>query len=65
MTSTDKPVSRVTRAAYRVTHSDERQLVVQIGPGDVLTFREKGRRATWSITIPDAFRGVLYRRAGV
>ena len=44
MTTTDKPVSRVTRADYRVLYVSPRRIVVRIGPGDVLSFRERGRR---------------------
>lgn len=65
MTSTDKAVTRVTRAAYSVLYPAPRQIVVSIGPGDVLRFREKGRHEEWSVGIGEAFRLCVRRRAGV
>lgn len=57
MTTLSRPLFRVTRAAYPVLHHRKlRQIVVGLEPGDVLTFREKGRRSRWSLTIDDAFR---------
>ncbi len=56
MTTTDKPVSRVTRDAYRVLYVSPRRIVVRIGPGDVLSFRERGRRHWFSLPIAAAFR---------
>ena len=47
MTDTNKPVTRVSLSAYG---HPPRNLVVTIGPGDVVTIREKGRRA--SVTLP-------------
>jgi len=64
MTSTDRPVRRVTRAPYRVLYAEARPVVVQIGPGDVLEFREWGRRQVWRLPIAEAFRLALRRAAG-
>ncbi len=47
MTTFDKPVQRVTRGAFNVLYtgaSEARQIVVRLAPGDVLEFRELGRR---------------------
>ena len=60
MTSIEKPVFRVTRGAYPVLHhSSRRQVVVGLECGDVLTFREKGRRRRFSVPIDSAFRWAI------
>ncbi len=57
MTTLDRPVYRLTRAAFPVLHHRHlRQIVCGLEPGDVLTFREKGRRHRWSLSIDGAFR---------
>ena len=56
MTSLDKPVTRRTRGAYPVLFRQPRQVVVSLAPGDLLVFREAGRRASWSIPIDSAFK---------
>ncbi|MEI9999068.1 MAG: hypothetical protein WDO13_07810 [Verrucomicrobiota bacterium] len=45
MTPLTKAVRRVTRHAYSVLYvSDARAIVVSLEPGDIVTFREAGRR---------------------
>lgn len=64
MTTLEKPVFRLTRAAFAVLHHrSHRQIVVGLEPGDVLTFREKGRRQRWSLAIDDVFRFAIRARA--
>jgi hypothetical protein len=59
MTATDKPVQRVTRDPYMVLfptcRKKARQIVVRIDAGDILRFREKGRRAWYDLPIDEAF----------
>ena len=57
MTSLTKAVRRKTRRTYSVLYvSEARPIVVSLEPGDVITFRESGRRQVWSIPIYRAFR---------
>jgi len=57
MTSLTKAVRRVTRHPYTVLYTGEaRLIVVSLEPGDVITFREAGRRQTWSLPIDRMFR---------
>jgi hypothetical protein len=57
MTTLRKPVRRLTAAAYAVLHHRRlRQIVVSLEPGDVLVFREKGRRTRYSLPVDGAFR---------
>lgn len=47
-----------TRAVARITNAttdDGRAIVVTIGPGDVLTFRAKGRRTEHTVSVASAF----------
>jgi len=59
MTSTDKPVQRVTRRQYMVLYptcrKKAREIVVRIEAGDILRFREKGRRRRYDLPIDEAF----------
>ncbi|MDP3072614.1 MAG: hypothetical protein Q8N18_20135 [Opitutaceae bacterium] len=59
MTTTDKAVQRVTRAPYMVlfpnSRAKARAIVVAIGPGDLLRFREKGRRTWFDLPLEAAF----------
>jgi len=50
MTPTIKSVRRVTVGTHR-----GRRTVVAIGPGDLLSFREHGRRRTFYLTIAAGF----------
>jgi Leu/Phe-tRNA-protein transferase len=64
MTSLDRPVRRVTRRRYPVLYSSEpRAIVVSLEAGDVITFREAGRRQTWSVAIDRIFRQVVREAA--
>jgi hypothetical protein len=53
MTSTEKSVRRVTTGEYRTVFSKTRRVVVKIGPGDILEFRELGRRTRLVLDISD------------
>ena len=59
MTATDKPVQRVTRDTYMVLfptcRKKARKVVVRIDQGDLLRFREKGRRSWYDLPIDEAF----------
>ena len=55
MTVLNKPVARLTRGAYSVLYRKPRQIVCALVPGDLLEFREKGRRAKWALPIDEAF----------
>lgn len=46
MTPTTKPVSRVSTA-----RDAGRQIVITIGPGELIGFRLKGTRTTWETTV--------------
>lgn len=56
MTRLLKPVRRATRHEYRVLYSQQRPIVVSLEPGDVIVFRELGRRAVWSLPVDLAFK---------
>jgi hypothetical protein len=57
MTSLNKPVRRKTRWSYSVLYAhDSRPIVVSLEPGDVVTFREAGRRQVWSLPVDRMFR---------
>lgn len=59
MTRTDKKVTRVTRDQYHVLYASAhkaRSIVVSILPGDVLEFREHGRRDKFLLAIDTAFK---------
>ncbi len=57
MTPLNKPVRRKTRWSYSVLYAhDSRPIVVSLEPGDVVTFREAGRRQVWSLPIDRLFR---------
>jgi hypothetical protein len=40
-----------------------RQIVVELQPGDVLEFRESGRRDRWQLAIDSAFRYAVRMKA--
>jgi len=64
MTSLTKAVRRVTRRTYTVLYTGEaRPIVVSLEPGDVITFREAGRRQTWSLPIDRMFRQAVREAA--
>jgi hypothetical protein len=64
MTSLTKPVRRKTCHPYTVLYAGEaRSIVVSLEPGDVITFREAGRRETWSLPIDRMFRQAVRETA--
>ena len=59
MTDILKPVKRRTQGTYNVLYCSARKarrIVVTILPGDVLEFREHGRRMRWHLAIDSAFK---------
>jgi hypothetical protein len=57
MTSLTKAVRRKTRFPYAVLYAgNARSIIVSLEPGDVITFREAGRRQVWSVPIDQVFR---------
>lgn len=59
MVNIEKPIHRRTRGAYRVLYQAPRQIVVTLAPGDIIEFREAGRRARYPLAIDTAFRYAL------
>ena len=55
MTPISKPVRRVSLGEYRFG-GRPRHVVAQLGPGDVLQLRERGRRYTVTLAIDDLYR---------
>ena len=68
MTSTDRPVQRITRGAFMVLFTTcrkkARQIVVRIDQADILRFREKGRRSWYDLPIDQAFSVAVKCAAG-
>jgi hypothetical protein len=68
MTATDKPVQRVTQREYMVLfpHNKRkaRRIVTRIDQGDILRFREHGRRQWFDLNIDEAMRLAVKARAG-
>lgn len=56
MTELQKRVSRRTTMSYSVLYAKPRQIVVTLVPGDILEFREHGRRGRWCLAVDTAFR---------
>lgn len=56
MTKLNNPVRRETKNTYSVLYVKARPIVVGIEPGDILTFREKGRRAVFTVPVDTIFR---------
>jgi hypothetical protein len=64
MTPLVKAVRRVTRRTYTVLYVHEaRPIVVSLEPGDLITFRESGRRQTWTLPIDRMFRQAVREMA--
>ena len=66
MTTTDKPVQRVTRGKFNVLFASSmkaRAIVTRIGLGDVLYFREQGRREWFPLNIETAFKRAVANKA--
>lgn len=55
MIEINKPVHRITPDAYRVLYSHPEKIVVTV-KHDVIAFRHKGRRASFTIPIEAAFK---------
>lgn len=49
-------VRRRTRGAYTVLYQKPRQIVVTLAQGDLITFRELGRRRVWGLNVDTAFK---------
>lgn len=57
MTEINTVTTRRTRSPYNVLHHRKaRKICASFLPGDVLEFRESGRRGRWSIPIDAVFR---------
>lgn len=57
MTELTKPVRRKTRRAYVVLYAGApRPIVVSLEPGDIVSFREAGRRQVWTLPVDQMFR---------
>ena len=66
MTSLTKAVHRKTRFPYAVLYAGKtRHIIVSLMPGDVITFREAGRRQVWSVPIDQVFRQAVRETARV
>ena len=63
MTPLRKPISRRTAEAYSVLYVKARPIVVTLLPGDVLEFREHGRRGRWLLAIDTAFKYAVRLKA--
>jgi hypothetical protein len=46
-----------------VLYAKPRQIVVTLAEGDLLTFREAGRRQSWTLPIDTAFRQAVRNQA--
>ena len=64
MTFLTKAVRRKTRSPYSVLYAgDLRPIIVSLEPGDIITFRESGRRQVWSVAIDRTFRQAVREAA--
>lgn len=50
------PPSAITREKYAVLYPKARKIIVTLEAGDVLAFREHGRRHRWLLAVDTAFR---------
>ena len=57
------PPAAITRNEYYVLYSKSRKIVVSCDAGDVLTFRELGRRQKWYLAVETAFRYAVKMKA--
>ena len=68
MTTTSKPVQRCTELPYSVLYPGRRRkaraIVVRIEKGDILRFREKGRRQWFDLPIETAASIAVQASAG-
>jgi hypothetical protein len=51
-----RPVARKTRNHYSTLYVQPRQIIVTLMPGDVIEFREHGRRSRWLLAVDTAFK---------
>jgi hypothetical protein len=66
VTKLTKPVRRKTRWPYAVLYAGcARPIVVSLEPGDVISFREAGRRQVWTLPIDRVFRQAVREAAQV
>lgn len=63
MTVLNKPLRRSTQSSYRVLFQKPRQIIVLLLPGDILGFKEKGRRSIFHLPIETAFRIAVREKA--
>lgn len=63
MTSSSKAVTRLTDISYPVLYRKPRRIVVSI-TGEVLRFREHGRRQTFDFPIDECFRIAVKCKSG-
>ncbi len=68
MTATDRPVQRVTVKEFMVLFPNNRKkarrIVARIDSGDIIRFREAGRRQWYDLPIEDAFSIAVKCSAG-
>jgi len=63
MTAFNKSVFRRTRGEYSTLYRKPRPIVVGLIPGDLIEFREHGRRECWHLPVDVAFRLAIERSA--
>lgn len=63
MTELAKPLSRRTRGAYCVLYRHARPIIVTLAVGDLLEFRESGRRQRGQLPVDVAFRHAVHLAA--
>jgi hypothetical protein len=63
VTTLRKAVRRRTARAYAVLYRSARPIVVTLLPGDVLEFREHGRRCRWLLAVDTAFKYAVRLKA--
>lgn len=59
----NRPVVRVTRGAYSTLYRRPKKIVVTLGVGDIITFREFRSKTTWSLPIDHAFKVAVRHKA--
>ena len=63
MTTLTKPISRRTRHSYSTLYRKARPVVVTLLPGDIIEFRESGRRCRWHLAVDTAFKYAVRLKA--
>lgn len=59
MTTLTKPIHRKTRGAYSTLYARPRQIVISLLPGDLIQFREAGRRQRYQVPVDAMFTQVV------